>query len=160
MSIETVPEAIALIANGTQLLISGKTYTLKAFDPPPPKLDTPELPALYVLSGNADDGTILGAQTIDELRTYRVQVAILTLGEGSAYNRETFCRPWIAKIKNLFHSHPGLRAPLSPTLFVHNSRVLSDTGVVVLPEFDGQFIGFEMRLQVEEVIPRTYASAE
>jgi len=40
---------------------------------------------------------------------------------------------------------------------IERTLVLGDSGIVILPEWDGKFIGFEVRLQVAEVIARTYA---
>jgi hypothetical protein len=155
-------EAIVQIAHGTQLVIDNQTYTLKAVYPPPPKIDRAELPCLYALTGSAqDDADQEGDDAAVELRTYRLQLAVLFKDTANAYTRETFVPPWIDEIKRIFRGRPGLRVTVNEsTLGVMNTRVMGDSGPVILPEYDGQFIGAEIVVQVVRHIERTFFSGE
>jgi hypothetical protein len=75
--------------------------------------------------------------------------------------RETRCRPLIVWLRDRLASYP-LLATVAAGAPVHvagleRTLVLSDSGIVILPEWDGKYIGVEFRLQVTEIIARTYA---
>lgn len=150
MSIETVCEAIREIGQD----ISGIKM---AFDPPPAKLDTASLPALYVLTGPAThDWLRAGSDGDYETREYRVQVAVLPLGQATPQASEERARPLVTAVRDAFVARPGL-GPLEDVL---QMTVLGDSGVVRLPDYGEQFIGFEMRLRVVEAIERIYGDEE
>lgn len=144
MSITTVCAAIAAIGAS----ISGIT---SAKDPGTPKLDTAQLPALYVLTGPATHEWY-GDYGI-ETRQYRIQVAVVPYDQGMSGQQEARCRPVLTAVRNAFASRPALDG----TVGVQESLVMQDSGIIMLSSYDQAFWGFEMRLQVKEVMERTYA---
>jgi hypothetical protein len=133
MSITDICAAIVEIGKGVSGIVS-------ATDPPPPKIDTAQMPALYVLTGSAeyDDEHIN-----EEHRQYRVRVAIAPTGEANPQLLETHLRILIPLVKLAFLIEPTLnRAALLCT-------VLGDSGVILLPEYSA--VGFEVRLEVWDV---------
>lgn len=129
----------------------------RAFDPPPPKLDSGDLPALWIFT----DRSSIDAETdgiVNTSRTFRIQVAVLTLSEGDPYTRETRCRPLLDLVSSKFQGTPTLRN--LPFVRPMGASVLSDSGIVILPEFGGQFIGFEVRLQVQHFVNRSFEEGE
>ena len=150
MTITTVCAAIASIGQS----ITGITG---AFDPPPPSIETAELPALYVLTSQAvDDTEILGDNFVLETRQYRVQVAVSMREQSTPEQIEGKTRTILSAVKLAFHSRPSLGGIST----VQGARVTGDSGIVNLTEYNGAFIGFEVRLEVQEYIPRTFASGE
>lgn len=144
--LETICTAITTVGGGT-------TGITKSFDPAPDNLDTAHLPALFAFTGPAtQDDELLGDGNVVIRRIFRVQVAVIPTGQGSPATRESKCRPLLENVIKRFRSYQQL----SKTSFVHLSRPVSDTGIVVLPEWGGKFIGFEIRLEVVYVEPSNY----
>lgn len=151
MSVATVCAAIAALANTNKVTLG----IAIAKDPPPPDLDTASLPCLYTFTGPATYQEFAD-DFITETRLYRIQVAVLTQGEASPKLREERTRPILIATRNLYFSYPQLDSVTS----VQSATPLGDSGVVLLPEWGQKFIGFELRLQVVEYVPRTYGSGE
>lgn len=157
MTIESVRAGVAaIVAAMSSVTVGAVSYTLRGHNPPPGKLDTADLPAVYTLTGAATDDFQSGGSDSDrETRVYRVQVAVLPVGQGTPAERETRCAPILVAVKDALRARPHLGVA-----FVERAVVLGDSGIVILPEFDGAFIGFEIRLQVTELLGRTYADLE
>lgn len=157
MPIDTTPAAIVAVANLMPAVTVGAvSYKIRGIDPLPPIWDTAHLPGLYVLTGAAtDDEASAGGDFVRETRIYRVQVPYLPNGQGSPLERETRGRPLLKAVKDWFRRYPHLG-----TADVERAKVLGDSGIVELPEYDRQNIGFEIRLQVVELIGRAYADFE
>jgi hypothetical protein len=147
MTVQTVsPRIVSICSN-----ISGIET---AVDPPPPIIDTAKIPCLFVFTGEAEykwDGDIG-----EERRTYRVQVAVVPTTLATPETRETRIRPLIDAVVNQLASYPGLNN-LSRIL---NSEVMSDSGPAILPEYEGKYVGFEIRLVVTSIVARNYAAKE
>jgi hypothetical protein len=145
-------DQISLVCTGIQAIGAAVSGITKAFDVPPAGLDTAELPALYAFTGpmtpEEEDSSF-----VTETRIYRVQVAVLPTGQGDPNTREALCRPLIEATVAAYRSHYGLGGVAG----VQTARVVSDTGVVLLPEWGGKFIGFEIRLAVTTIRDREYA---
>jgi hypothetical protein len=139
--LENICTAISTVGGG----VTGIT---KAFDPAPANIDTQYLPALFAFTGpSTQDDETLGDELVITRRIFRVQVAVIPTGQGDPNTREVKCRPLLENTLKRFRSYQQL----GKTAFVHLSRPLSDTGIVVLPEWGGKFIGFEIRLEVAYV---------
>jgi len=123
-----------------------------AFNPPPVAIETAHLPALYAFLGSASHSEEYGPNKVLTVRTFRVQVAVIPTGQGNPNTREMLVRPLLQNVIETYRKYPRL----SKTAFVREAAVVSDTGIVILPEWGGKFIGFEIRLQVETIEPRTY----
>lgn len=154
MSIDLVAGAIAAVLDGLTVTSGSTSYTLHASDPAPAKLDTAQLPAAWVLTGQSLD--TWDADYGYEARQYQVQVAVLPTGQSTVEERERRCRPWIAKVRDTLAGVPTLNG----TLAVRKQIVLGDTGIIPLPEYGGVFIGFVLRVQVEETLDRIYSAGE
>ncbi len=153
---ESVCAALAALFDGQTAAVGADTVTLHGHNPPPPKLDTAELPAVYAFTGQAvDSETQDGAEWAWEARTYAVQCAVMPLGQGTPEEREKRCRPILVAVKNRLRAYPHLGVA-----GVQRARVLGDSGIVVLPEYGEAFIGFEVRVQVSVQIARAYAANE
>lgn len=151
MTVATVCAAIASIGTANKATLG----IAAAEDPPPATIDTAKMPLLYTFTGPArytegmDDFVI-------EQRDYRIQVAVLPLGEASPYLREARVRPILVATRDLYFSYPTL----DQVARVQAATPQGDSGVVILPEWGQKYIGFELRLQVIEYVPRTYADKE
>lgn len=147
--IQTVTAAIKTIGEGA-------TGIVAAFNPPPVSLNTADLPALYTFTGNARHSDELGPNKVVVMRVYRVQVAVIPIGQGDPNTRELLCQPLLDQVIEQYRKYPHL----DKTARVRASRIVSDSGIVLLPEWGGKYIGFEIRLEVYTIEPRTYAQGE
>lgn len=156
--IDDVAAAIAAIVEALPAVVisTNDARTFHGMNPPPAKIDTAEMPAVYVFTGPATDDLAGGGEDTDrETRVYAVQCAVLPNGQGTARERETRCRPLLVALKDALRARPHLG-----TNYVERSSVLGDSGIVVLPDYDGANIGFEIRLSVTMRIGRLYADFE
>ncbi len=128
-----------------------------AYDPPPASIPSGALPALYAFTGNAPhDETAAGPNHVLVRRIYRVQVAALPIAQGQPSTRETTIRPLLQNVIEHFRKYPHL----GKTARVRLARIVSDSGIVILPEWGGSYIGFEIRLEVQTIEPRAYSTGE
>jgi hypothetical protein len=140
-----------------ELVKIGKSVTgiVSAIDPPPANPDSAKLPLLYVFSGSAqNDEARLGENFVETKRVFRVQVAILPTGQGDPNTREIKCRPILDAVVLKYQAY----FTLADLDFVERIKVLSDSGIVVLPEFGYKFIGFEVPVEVTYFVPRNFAA--
>ena len=129
----------------------------EAIDPPPANLNSDQLPALYAFTGQASyNESALGPRMVEVTREIRVQVAVVPTGQGDPNTREKDIRPLIDATVAAFQQHPALKKLVR----VRKASVLSDSGIVLLPEWGMKYIGFELRLRVETTEPRTIAQGE
>lgn len=141
------------VCAGIKTVGAGAPGVKTAFDPPPVNIETGFLPALYTFLGSANHNeTAYGPNTVMVTRTYRVQVAVIPTGQGNPNTRESQIRPLLQNVIEHYRKYPHL----SRTNHVRDARVISDSGIVILPEWGGKFIGFEIRLAVTTLEPRTY----
>ncbi len=127
------------------------------FDLAPENLDTAQLPAAYSLLGSATYDEAEDGEKWDTVtRVYRVQVPVLPTGQATPNLRESLCQPLLESVVNKLSGYPTL----GNTAWVEKSKIISDSGIVVLPEFGAKFVGFEIRLQVKYNILRTFAAGE
>lgn len=147
--IETVTAAIKTVGEGA-------TGIVTAYNPPPAELPSGDLPALYTFTGNARHSDELGPNRVVVARTYRVQVAVIPTGQGDPNTREMLCQPLLDQVIDQYRKYPRL----GRTARIRSARIISDSGIVLLPEWGGKYIGFEIRLEVYTIEPRTYATGE
>lgn len=150
MSLTTVPPAIVDIVKTANGIYDGS-------DPPPPKIDSAQLPFVYCLTRDGEynwtqGGTFIG----EEIREFAIQVAVLPTSLGSPDEREPRCRVLIDAVRDVLAGYPSLGG----TAGVIDTTVMGATGPAILPEFGGKFIGFEMRLSVRMVFKRSFADGE
>jgi hypothetical protein len=155
--IGSVTGALKSILAGQTLTIGNAAFRLNPFDPPPPKLDTADLVAAYTFTGSASyDYDSPGRGHVRETRIYRVQFAVLTVAEATPELREVRVRPWLDLARARLSSYPTLNR----LRYVERARPLRDTGVVILPEYGGNYLGFELQLSVTMDLPIEYALGE
>lgn len=148
--IENVCSAIRTVASSAPGITT-------AYDPPPGSIPSADLPALYVFTGGGTHSeSSLGPNVMLVKRVYRVQVAVLPIGQGKPSTRETSIRPLLDNTIAHFRKHPTL----GKTARVRAARVASDSGIVILPEWSGIYIGFEIRLEVATIEPRDFSPGE
>jgi len=144
MSILTICEAIKNIGAKVDGIET-------AFSEPPVKLDTAELPALYPFTGPAVyDGEVEGDDGLIVTRQYRVHVATSMKGQDDEIAAEQNGKTLLEAVVLRFANRPSL----ANTAGVIEAKVLSDTGVIILPEYSGKVIGFEVVVQVSEYVIR------
>lgn len=126
-----------------------------ALDPPPPNPTTARLPLLYILNGSAQYNDTIADQ-VGTRRVFRVQVAVLPTGQGDPNTREKTCRPVLEAVVQKYQTYYRLH----DLDFVERLRVVSDSGIVVLPEYGYKFIGFEIQIEVTYFAVRPFADDE
>lgn len=149
--------AIAAIARALPAVAisANETKRFRAEDPLPPKIETAEMPLVYTLTGPATDSSDAGEEFDRETRTYFVQCAVLKVGQGTPDERETRCRPLLIALKDALKARPHLGVA-----FVERATVTGDSGIVVLNEYDGGNVGFQISVSVLERTERLYADYE
>jgi hypothetical protein len=110
-----------------------------ASDPPPEKLDSAEMPALYVFTGPATyDTSTYGFHR--ETRQYRVRVAVAPEGQATPPVIEARVRTLLPLVSAALIAAPTLNGK------AWQATVLGDSGVILLPEYSA--VGFELRVEV------------
>lgn len=115
------------------------------FDPPRANLETAHLPALYTLTGNATHTGELGEMDAYTSRRFNIQVAVIPTGQGDPNTREAQCRPLLEQTLKHYRAY-ALTARID---WVSEIKIVSDSGIVILPEYGGKFIGFQISLDVK-----------
>lgn len=158
MTIAAVCAALKTICNGvTGVTSDAVTLTIKAYDPPPASLDSVKLPAVYVLTNGADyDTTVYGSDNVQVTREYTVTCAVLAENASNLEVREKHCRPLIEALRDRLLMYPSL----GNVATVQMMTPISDSGVIVLPDYGGLYIGFSITITTLEIVSRTYASNE
>lgn len=156
-----VAAAIASICNGVSVTVNGVTLTVKGIDPPPAQLSGAKLPCVYALTGAAEyDTTSYGADVLAETRQYAVQCAVEAWEQTNRETRETWSRALIAALRDRLAQYPNLDGCAG----VQSATPTGDTGATTIQDtLNGtvkDFVGFEITLQVSELISRTYAAGE
>jgi hypothetical protein len=161
MSINTIAAAIAAICNGTAATVDSVTYTINGIDPPPAQLSTAKLPCAYTLTGEAQYDLTHGADILLETRQYRVQCAIEASEQMYREKREKVTRALIVALRDKLAGYPNLRTVSGSTAGVLNAAPTGDSGPIIIQDSPNtEYVGFEMTLQVSELISRTYAALE
>lgn len=157
MSIDTIASALSDILTGvTAATVDHVTLTLSAYDPPPPALDSVKLPAAYVFTGAATYGSTYGEDEYMLSRRYSVRVAVLAENAASLRLRELHIRAMLEAVVTQLMKYPTLDG----TDNVLRMSVISDSGPIVLAEYDERFVGFEVIVETRELVSRTYAAGE
>jgi hypothetical protein len=152
-----VRAALKTIFTGQTVTIGTDVFTLHPFNPAPPKLDTAQLPAQFTFTGSAAyDFSTPGRERVRETRIYRVQFAVITVAEATPELREARVGPWLNLARERLTAYPTLNR----LRFVESARPLRDTGIVILPEYQQQYIGFEIQVSVTMDLPIVYARGE
>ena len=133
---------IATITGAIVAIGGAVTGIVAADDPPQEKLDSAQMPALYVLTGaaeyNTDDRGITRTT-----RRYRVRVAVAPTGQATPPLLESRVRTLIPLLRAAYVANPTLNRT------VLTSYALGDSGITILPEYGA--VGFEMQLEVWDV---------
>lgn len=126
---------------------------VSASDPPSLNLDTFEMPHLMVFAGPSTDDEGQGGDDFTvETRLYRVVVAAMPHGQGVTLEAEALGRSLIQAVKEYFRA----RKSLENLEGVQHTRVLGDSGIIRIGEYDGKYLGFEVRLEVSLYVAKTY----
>lgn len=155
MTVATIPAAVI------DTLVSLSELTL-ATDPPPANIETAQLPCAWCFTGEAVyEEALEGESSTHKMlyvdRTYRVQVAVLPLNQATPETRETRVRPVLIAVRDRLISYSP---SLGGTAGVLEARVQGDSGVAVLPEYGGKYLGFEVRIGVRSILAIEYAEGE
>jgi len=127
------------------------------FDPPPANLNTADLPAVFVWTGTATHNeSVMGENFVETTRRFYLQVAVIPTGQGDPNTRETLVRPLLDSALAVLRKHVSLKG----LEWVEKIMVGSDSGIIILPEYGGKFIGFEIPIDVIYFALRSYASNE
>jgi len=158
MTIAAICAAMKTVCNGvTGVTSDSVTLTIKAYDPPPASLDSVKLPACYVFTGAAEfDTTGYGADYIGVTREYEVHCAVLAEGNATPELHEKHCRPLIEALRDRLLMYPSLSAVAT----LQGQTPVSDSGVVVLPEYGASVFFPIITFNTLEIVARTYASGE
>lgn len=130
--------------------------TLSAYDPPPATLDSVKLPAAYVFTGAGTYSSTYGEDEYMLSRRYSVRVAVLAENAASLRLRELHIRALLDAVVTQLMKYPTLDSLDN----VIRMNVISDSGPIVLAEYDERFVGFEVTIETRELVSRTYAAGE
>lgn len=119
------------------------------FNPPPANLQSADLPALFTWTGSASHGDGLGEHFVETTRRFYVQVAVISTGQGDPNTREALARPLMEATLAQFRKYTRF----SSIDWVERVKVVSDSGIIILPEYGGKYIGFEIALDVTYIAP-------
>lgn len=158
MTIDDFCAALAAMVAALPPVAVGETesYTFRAFDPPPPDApDTADLPAVWVFTRQATYADSDHGTSLTETRQYVLQCAVMPVGQGAPLERELRCRPLLEALRAAVIAHSTYGVP-----YVRKTTLTGDSGIVVLPDFNGANIGFELRLAVMSELPRQFAPEE
>jgi hypothetical protein len=135
--------------NGLSATVGSSSFTVIAQDPPLPTLDSVKLPNGYCLTGDASDEDMgdMGGEWL-ETRSYRVQVATSNFGEDEPNHREQVVRALLPVVKKALKD----AARNINVLGVSEARVTGDSGPVIIGEYGGNYVGFQVTLSVKEMI--------
>jgi hypothetical protein len=151
--IDTVASAVVSIFDAN-LVEAGLT---KAVDPPPPAIQSAWLPLAYVLTGEGIyDFVTGGSYRLVETRIYKVRVAVLATAHDTPSERETKARPVLQGCKNVLSRYPSLLL----TQWVQKMELVRDSGITILPDWGGKWIGFELQISVVQNYRRCIADQE
>jgi len=125
------------------------------FDLPPANLNTGDLPAVFTWAGPGQHSP-LGEMVDITARRFYVQVAVIPISQGDPNTRERLVRPLMEAALAAYRGHPRL----TNLDWVRVALVGSDSGVIILPEYGGKFVGFEISLDVTYITPRTISTNE
>jgi hypothetical protein len=145
MPIDTVKTRLAALAAE----ITGITT---AFRHIPPAIDTADLPCQIVFTGRSRDDETQGNEFTVETREYRLVFPVLPHGQGARTEAEAIADVLIPQVKEFYRA----RKDLVGLAWVQTSRVLGDSGVIQIREWDGKFLGFEVILEVTEYVKKTF----
>ena len=134
--------AIATVTGAIATIGAAVTGIVSADDPPQEKLDSAQMPALYVLTGAAEYDTDSRGVT-RTTRRYRVRVAVAPTGQATPPLLESRVRVLIPLLQAAYVANPTLNRT------VLTSYVLGDSGITILPEYNA--VGFEMQLEVRDI---------
>jgi hypothetical protein len=157
MTIALVCAAIKTATNGLTAVTAETvptTLTLTAYDPPPAAMPNAGFPLVYVLTGAARDSTEDADNDVEQ-RDYEVCCAVGYASQIKADIREYYSRALIPALKMCLMKYEGLGVP-----GVLGVKVTGDSGVIILPEYNGLHTGFIVHLTITELIARTYATGE
>lgn len=145
----------ALIAVLADLVTAGTLQ--KAVDPPPAGIEGFQLPLAYCYTGEAEY-----IDTQDDVvyisRLFRQQTAVVARGQASPATREARVRPVLEAVRDQYFAYSGSLGNLG--IGIQDVVMEGDSGVALLPDWDGAFIGVEFRIRVIYAITKTYATGE
>jgi len=143
------------ISGAIKTLGATATGIKSAYDPAPNDLNSASLPALWTFTGPASEEESEFEDYVRIDRTMRVQVAVIPTAQGAPATREKKCRPILDAVSAKLRSSPHLGVN-----WVENTRVVADSGIVILPEYGGKYIGFEIQYLVTYYQKVSYGANE
>lgn len=155
MSITTIKERLAEI----QAEIEG---VKRAYANGPKTLPVADLPCFVNFTGPAtDDWRSLGADYDQESRLYIMRLYVAPAQQGIDGQAEAACEPFFPLVRDLFASRPGLGTGSVDTQLAGVEAIyLGDQGVSILLYAGVEYVGLECRLQVTELVDRSYDDGE
>lgn len=153
MIIEAVCDFFRSHFDAMAVVVDTETFKLHGYNPPPPKVDTTQLPAIYCLTGKAtDDEKGAGRNQTIETRQFTVEVPVLAIGQSTPEKREKYCRGVLAAVKAELRKYPHLGSITT----LREMSITGDSGVMLLP--DELHYGFQIYITTIEQDRRTYAA--
>ncbi|MCB0207711.1 MAG: hypothetical protein KDJ52_00185 [Anaerolineae bacterium] len=153
MSVATVKARLVTIQQNI-------TGVLTAYAQGPNSLSAANMPLFVNLTRKAEvDWKVFGSDMGLETRLYAMQLYVMPFGQGVPGEAEEACELFFPLVRDTFAARPSLEQLLG----VQEATFLGDSGVIGLKyplEGGSLYWGIEFRLQVKEVVERTYANSE
>lgn len=152
MSVATVKTRLASI----QANIAGLN---RAFAQAPNSINRADMPLFVNLTRQSQTDWQEGSDLGRETRLYLMQLYVLPFGNGIPGEAERTCEPFFPLVRDTFAARPGLEGLLG----VQQAVFLGDGGVAALRyplSSENLFWGIEFRLQVSELVERSYVGTD
>lgn len=129
---------------------------LVAYAQGPLSLAGANMPCFVNLTRQATVDWEQGSDLEIETRLYAMQLYVMSFGQGIPGEAERKCEPFFPLIRDTFAARPGLENLPG----VQKATFLGDSGVIIMsyPLQGERYFGVEFRLQVSEIVERSYAN--
>lgn len=145
---------IADIKTALQTILASVDGINRTYAYPPRSVPVSDLPAAVVFTGPAQyDNQVLGRMNRLETRTFLVRVYVKPIAAGIDGEAEQAVEPFLRSVPAAFQNRLGLPGEDGKDLpFVQQATASSDQGVRVMEHNGDNFLGAEVRIEVETYV--------
>lgn len=133
----------------------------RAYTEAPASLPHADLPIFLNFTGPATY-TPMGETLAEETRTFVMKLYVKPIQQGVDGEAEAAVTEYLSAARDVFIAHPHLGNGAAGQVldWIENAQYMGDSGIIVLPYANENFIGAEFRMNVTSVIVRQIAKFE